>query len=105
MAELRHGATDKRRMIAMISDGLYACLVTGGFFALVMLVLLIRALRPARRRSWREHRELKRRVIAELERRREEQLERMHDTTEAGGNEALSRYLELQNSIEFAKRI
>jgi hypothetical protein len=80
-------------------------LLTGGCFALVVLVLLIQALRPARLRSWREHREVKRRVIAELERRQDEQLDLMRDTTGASHSEAFARYLELQKSIEIAKRI
>jgi Lon protease-like protein len=91
-------------MIAMISDGLYALLVTGGCFALVMLVLLFQLLRPTRLRSWRDHRAVKRRLIAQLERRQEEQLERMRNTTGASHNEALVRYLELQDSIENVKR-
>ena len=90
-------------MIATMSDGQYALLVTGGCFALGVLVLLIQALQPARLRSWREKRQVKRRVIAELERRQEEQLDRMRETTGASHNEALVRYLELQNSIEIAK--
>ena len=92
-------------MIATISDAMYALLVTGGCFIAVMLVLLLQAVRPARLRSRREHREVKRRVIAELERRQEEQLERMRDSTGARHSEAVARYLELQNSIDFAKRI
>jgi hypothetical protein len=92
-------------MIGTISDAMYALLVTGGCFILVMLVLLIQALRPTRLRSRREHREVKRRVIAELERRQEEQVERLRDTAGASHDEALARYLELQNSIDFAKRI
>jgi hypothetical protein len=91
-------------VIATMSDGQYALLVTGGCFALGALVLLIQALQPARLRSWRVKRQVKRRVIAELERRQEEQLDRMRDTTGAGHNEAFVRYLELQNSIEIAKR-
>jgi Lon protease-like protein len=91
-------------MIATISDGLYALLVTGGCFALVVLVVLIQPLQPARLRSWRDQREVKRRVLAELERRQEEQLDRMRDTTGATHNEAFVRYLELQNSIEVVKR-
>jgi hypothetical protein len=92
-------------MIAAVSDALYALMVTGGCFALVVLVLLLRALRPARLRSWRERRKVKRRTIAELERRREEQLDRMRDTTGASHSEAFVRYLELENSIEIAKRM
>jgi hypothetical protein len=91
-------------MIAVISDALYVFLVTGGGFALGGLVLLIQALRPARFRERRERREVKRRVIAELERRQEEQLDRMRDTTGPSHAEAFVRYLELQNSIEIAKR-
>jgi hypothetical protein len=97
------GATKKASVIATMSDGKYALLVTGACFALGVLVLLIQALQPARLRSWREKRQVKRRVIAELERRQEEQLDRMRDTTGAGHNEAFVRYLELQNSIEIAK--
>jgi hypothetical protein len=92
-------------MIATMTDAVYALLVTGGCFALVGLVRLIQAARPARLRSWRDQREVKRRVIAELERRQEEQLDRMNHTTGASHNEALVCYLELQNSIEYAKRI
>jgi hypothetical protein len=90
-------------VVATMSDGQYALLVTGGCFALGVLVLLIQALHPARLRSWREKRQVKRRVIAGLERRQEEQLDRMRETTGASHNEALVRYLELQNSIEIAK--
>lgn len=92
-------------MIATISDGLFALLMTGGCFALGALVLLIQSLRLARLRSWRDQREVKRRMMAELERQQEEQLDRLRDTTGASHNEALLRYLELQNSIEIAKRI
>jgi hypothetical protein len=88
-----------------IGDGAYAFLVTGGCFALGMMVLLLQALRPARLRSWRDHRRVKRRLIAELERRQQEQLDRMRDTTGASHAEAFARYLELENSIESAKRI
>jgi hypothetical protein len=91
-------------MIAMISDGLYALLVTGGCFALVVLVLLVQLLRPTRLRSWWDQREVKRRVIAQLERRQEEQMDRMRNTTGAGHDEAFVRYLELQNSIEIVKK-
>jgi hypothetical protein len=88
-----------------MSQGLYALLVTGGCFALVALVLLIQELRPARLRSWRDQRQVKRSVVAELERRQEELLDRMRDTNGAGHNEAFASYLELQNSIEAAKRM
>jgi Lon protease-like protein len=90
-------------MIATISDGLYALLATGGCFAVVGLVLVAERLRPAQLRSWRDQREVKRRLIAELEQRQEEQLDRMHNTTGASRDEALVRYLELQNSIEMVK--
>ena len=89
----------------MMSDALYALLVTGGVYALVVLALMIQALRPARLRSRRDQREVKRRVIAELERRQEEYLDRMRDTTGTSQAKAIASYLELQNSIEAAKRI
>jgi hypothetical protein len=92
-------------MIATLSDAGYAFLVTGGFFALLALALLIRALRPAHLRSWRAHRRVRRRVIAELERRQEEQLDCMRDAAGPRQHEAFLHYLELQNSIESAKRI
>jgi D-alanyl-D-alanine carboxypeptidase/D-alanyl-D-alanine-endopeptidase (penicillin-binding protein 4) len=99
------GATEEGGVIATISDAQYALLVTGGCFALVVLVLLIQALEPARLRSWREKRQVKRRVIAELERRQEEQLDRLRGTTGVSHDEAFVRYLELQNSIEIAKAL
>jgi hypothetical protein len=92
-------------VFAVISDALYGFLVTGGGFALGGLVLLIQALRPARLSERRERRAVRRRVIAELERQQEEQLDRMRDTTGASHAEAFVRYLELQNRIEIAKRI
>ena len=42
-------------------------------------------------------------MIAELERRQEEQLGLMRDTTGARSSDAFVRYLELENSIEIAK--
>ena len=106
----RHGATrrasaNERSMIAMISDAVYAFLVTGGFFALLALGLTIRALRPTRLRSWRAHRSVKRQVIAELRRRQQEQMGRMRDASGASQDQAFLRCLELENSIESAKRI
>jgi hypothetical protein len=98
-------ATGERALIATMSQGLYALLVTGGCFALVALVLLIQELRPARLRSWRDQRQVKRSVIAELERRQEELLDRMRDTNGDGHSQAFASYLELQNSIEAAKRM
>jgi Lon protease-like protein len=91
-------------MMATISDGLYALLATGGCFGLVGLGLAVQRLRPARLRSWRDQRGVKRRLIAELERRQEEQMDRMRNTTGASHDEALARYLELQNSIETVRR-
>ena len=91
-------------VMAMISDALYALLATGGCVALVVLALLIQKLEPARLRTWRERRKARRRAIAELERQQVKQLDRVRDTTDAGHDEAILRYLELQNSIETAKR-
>jgi predicted lysophospholipase L1 biosynthesis ABC-type transport system permease subunit len=91
-------------VMAMISDALFALLATGGCVALVVLGLLIQKLEPARLRTWREQREAKRRAIAEIERQQEEQLDRVRDTTGAGHDDAILRYLELENSIEIAKR-
>jgi heme exporter protein D len=98
-------AAKERGVIATISDAAYAFLATGGFFALLALGLTIRALRPRHLRSWRAHRAVKRRVIAELERRQQEQLSRMGNAPGPSQHEAFLRYLELQNSIESAKRI
>jgi hypothetical protein len=95
----------ERGVIATISDAVYAFLVTGGFFTVMALVLAVRALRPTHLSSWRAHRKVKRQVLAELERRQEEQLVRMRDQSDVRQHEAFLRYLELQNSIDFAKRI
>jgi hypothetical protein len=92
-------------MIALISDGLFALLVTGAGFAVVAGVSLVQLIRPARLRSWRDHREVKRRVITELERRQAKQLDLMRNTVGASHREAFLRYLVLQNSIETAKRM
>ena len=92
-------------MIAMISDAAYALLVTGAFFALLGLGLTIWALRPARLKSRRAYRKTKLRVIAELERRQEEQLGRVRAASGASQHEAFLRYLELQHSIEVAKQM
>jgi len=93
-------------VLAMISDALFALLATGGCLALVLLALLARRLEPARLTAWRERRENKRSVIAQLERQQLEQLvASVEDTTGPGDDEALLRYLQLENNIETAKRI
>jgi hypothetical protein len=84
---------------------MYALLATGGCVALVVLALLIQRLEPARLRTWRARREDRRSAIAELEQRQREQLAGVRETTGAGQDEALLRYLELENSIEIAKRV
>ena len=92
-------------VLAMISDALFALLATGGCLALVLLALLARRLEPARLTAWRERRENKRSVIAQLERQQLEQLvASVEDTTGPGDDEALLRYLQLENNIETAKR-
>jgi heme exporter protein D len=90
---------------ATISDGVYALLITGGLFTLVAVAMTFRALWPTRLRSWRHHRRLKRQVIAELERRQKEQANRVKGTGGSRHDEAFRRYLEIQHSLEAARRM
>jgi heme exporter protein D len=90
---------------ATMSDGVYALLITGGLFTLVAIGMTIRALWPARLRSWRQHRRIKRQVIAELERRQKEQAACIKDMSGSRHDEAFLRYLEIQHSLEAARRM
>ncbi|PWU21584.1 MAG: hypothetical protein C5B48_11120 [Candidatus Rokuibacteriota bacterium] len=88
----------------MISDGLYALLATVACLGVGMLVWLIQKCEPARLRTWREGRERRRSQVAALELRQAEALVEAHDNGDSGDDRALLRYLELENSIETAKR-
>ena len=89
---------------AMISDGLYALLATLACLGIGVVAWLIQKCEPARLRTWRERREQKRSTIAALQLRQAEALVEAHDNGDAGDDQALLRYLELENNIETAKR-
>ena len=91
-------------VMAMISDGLYALLAILGCLGVGVLAALVQKLEPTRLRSWREQREAKRSTIADLHERQADALVEAHDDGDAGDEQALLRYLELENSIESTKR-
>jgi len=90
-------------VIGMINDGVYALLATLGCLGVGLLAFLWQKYEPARLRARRERREARKSAIAELHHAQAEALVEAHDDAGAD-DQALLRYLELENSIETAKR-